>query len=645
MNRNLVSIVGLLVGAVLFVAVNILSTTQLGGARIDLTEDRLFTISAGTRDILAGIEEPISLRLYLSDGLINEVPAFRVYASRVQELLEEYVNQSGGMIDLTVIDPEPFSTAEDRAVQAGLQGVPLDQTSGEQVYFGLVGTNLTDRREIITFFQQNREQWLEYDLTKLVYNLTEPQRPVLGIVGDAPLEYGPGGVMAAMRGQSEPYILYTQLQQLFDVQTLGGDIDTIPDEVTILLVARPTTASDRLRYAIDQFVLGGGTAIVFADPWAESAAAMPGPTGMPDPSADLTATLPDLFAAWGIEMPEDQVVADPRLALRVASGDGGRRRTVPYPVWLGVTQEFLAGDDIVTADLQSLNLASVGSLTVREGADIGFEPLITSSDRAELVAAERLRGQPDPEGLLRGLSGDGQRRVLAARISGRFTTAFPDGPPPDETDDAAAAEDEEPAEAPRTHLSESAEPGNLIVVADSDLLEDRYWVQVQDFFGQRVAVPIASNADFVTNGVDNLSGSSALIGLRSRAGSSRPFTVFDDLRRSVAEQFLAREQELQDRLRETERQLTELQSRAEDGGRVTLLSDQEQDAINQFRDEALRIRRELRDVQHTLNKDIERLEAQVKIANIGLMPLLVALVAVVLATVRGQRRRARRIGD
>ncbi|MBI1208159.1 MAG: ABC transporter [Azospirillum sp.] len=656
MTRKKISLLGLGLAVILFVAVNVLADNSLRHARLDLTADRLYTLSPGTAHILEAIKEPITLRLFFSSKLAAEAPAFRVYQARVRELLEEYVNRAHGKITLQEIDPEPFSDAEDRAVQAGIQGVPLDQSSGAQVYFGLLGTNSTDRREVIPFFQQEREPFLEYDLTKLVYNLTDAKKAVVGVLGDMPLEFGPGGMMAAMRGQSQPYVVLDQMRQLFDVRMLKPDLTKIDDDIAVLVLARPKALPAPAQYAVDQFVLRGGRAMVFVDPWAESAANQPTPGGMPDVSGSQAAVLPELLKAWGVEMADNKFVADPRLALRVASGDGARRRATPYPAWLAVPADHLDGQDVVTANLNLLNIASAGSLKALPDSGLGFEPLVWSSDQAELADVDKIRFRPDPEGLSASLAGPGQRYVLAARVTGTVKTAFPDGPPsvtvkPEAKagEDATKPPESKPPETkpsadPAAQLKQSKAPVNLIVVADSDLLEDRYWVQTQDFFGQRLQVPIASNADFLTNGIDNLTGSNDLIGLRGRAGSARPFTVVDELRQTAGRQFQAREQALRKQLAETEKQIADLKGKSK-AGASALLSPEEQTAIDRFKAEILRTRKELRDVQHNLNRDIERLSAVVKAINIGLIPLAIAVAALVAAGIRARRRRAALVHD
>jgi ABC-type uncharacterized transport system involved in gliding motility auxiliary subunit len=649
--------------AVLFVAINILGQTSLHQARLDLTEGQLFTLSQGTRNILASLKEPISLKLFFSDKLAGTNPQLHGYGQRVRELLEEYANRSHGMIRLQEIDPEPYSDAEDRAVEAGIQGVPLDQNGDKPAYFGLVGTNTTDHQETIPYFAQEREAFLEYDLTRLVYALTDPKKAVVGVLTDMDLTYGPGGMMAAMRGEAHPYAFLDSLRQTFDVRVLKTDLTAIDKDVSVLLVLRPQKLAPPTLFAVDQYLLAGGRAMVFVDPYVESVVDQPGPGGMPMPGTSHSAVLPQLFQAWGLEMDPGRFVADPELAVRVAFGQGGRRRAVPYPAWLMLTPDNLSKDDVVTTDLASLMVGSAGALAKRKDADITFTPLATSSPRAQLVDVSKLEGEPDPEAMLTALASGGQAYVLAARVTGTLKTAFPDGPPvpaddhktgdhktgDDKADDDKADEQkagDQKAEAgkprpaaPARSLTVSAQPANLIVVADTDMLEDRFWVQQQTLLGQQLSVPFAGNVDFLANGIDNLAGSSDLIGLRGRAGASRPFLAVEDLHRAAGAQVLAREQALRKKLEEAQKQISDLEGKATKAGAGgTLLSKEEQATIEHFRAEVLSTRKELRQVQHALNQDIERLSATVKVLNIGAMPVLVAGFALGLAVWRTRRR-------
>ncbi|WP_119418367.1 Gldg family protein [Desertibaculum subflavum] len=651
MNRTLISVTGLVIAAILFLAVNILANLGLRTApRIDLTEQKLYTLSEGTRNVLASIQEPITLRLFYSAKLANDLPQIKAYGQRVRDLLEAYASRAGGKIRLEVIDPEPYTEAEDRAVAAGVQGAPLDANQATQFYFGLVGTNTADKQEVIPFLQQDREQFLEYDLTRLVYTLTDPKKPVLGLLTDIQMQYGPGGVMAAMRGQGAPYILYNQLKDVFQVKTIATDVKAIDDDVTVLMIVHPKALSEQTQYAIDQFVMRGGRVVLMVDPHYESEQPPQGMMGM-QMMEPKSSNLPKLMQAWGVAMDEKLFVGDRSVAIRVNAGEGSRRGAVDYVAWMQLGPANRNPDDVTTGELGTINLISAGALKPVEGAGTTVTPLLYSSkDQAALIDVAKIAVRPQPDVLLAEFKPSGERYTLAARISGPAKSAFPDGPPPPpkkEGEEAKEGEakpeakaDEKPAEAAKPHLAESKGPINVVVVADVDMIEDRFWVRVQDFFGQRMAVPFAGNADLLVNAVDSLSGSNDLITLRSRGRSNRPFEAIDQLRREAGQEFVSREQELQKKLQETEKQIAELQSKRKAGAGGALLSAEEQAAIDNFRKELIRVRRELRDVQYNLNRSVERLAGWIKFANIGLVPIVVAGVAIGLGAVRRQRRSA-----
>ena len=633
------SAAALVVAVVLFFAVNILSDGIFRLARLDLTESKLYTLSQGTRNIIASLDEPVTVRFFYSGALANKAPQVRTYAERVRDLLEEYAALSNGKIRLEVIDPEPFSEEEDRAVGFGLQGVRLTAT-GDTFYFGLAGTNTVDDTQVIPFFSLEKERFLEYDLTKLVYGLSNPKKPVVGLISDLPLEYGPGGIQMAMRGQSEPYAVMTAMEQFFTVRSLGTELAEIEDEVDILLLVHPRGLSEATLYAVDQFVLRGGRAMVFVDPYSETGRAIPPAPGMPpNPADDHSSNLEPLFAAWGIEMEAGKVVGDTTYATRVNAGATASMQVVDYPAWLSLRGDAIARDDVVTSDLNLLIMASAGSFKSAEGATTTLTPIVASSKNAMLIDAAIVRGQPDPSAMLAEFESADQSFVLAGRVSGNVKSAF-DGPPAKEAKEAAeestANEEDKPA---KPHLAESTAPINVIVVGDADMLDDRFWLRRQSLLGQQFVVPTSGNGDFLINALDNLSGNSDLISLRSRGLSSRPFEVIEDIRREAERMFLTREKELQDKLRDTEAKLAEVQSKQTEGS-TAILSEEEAKTIAAFREDMIATRRELRRVQHSMRKDIETLESWLKFVNIGLVPLIVLVLALVLGMARYRRRAA-----
>ena len=402
-------------------------------------------------------------------------------------------------------------------------------------------------------------------------------------------------------------------------------------------------------------MLRGGHALVFVDPNAESDT---GPSPMLMTGAS-SSDLKRLFAAWGIELLPDKVAGDRELATRVQAPVGGRSQTIDYIAWLTLGEDNLDRDDVVTADLSSLLMATPGILEKKQGASITFTPLVETNADATEIAADKLRLFPDFLALLADYKPLGHPLTLAARLEGAVKTAFPDGPPAAGKEEAkkggaagtdkdptaeekagAGTEAGKPAAPPPSWLKESVKPINVIVVADTDMLTDRFWVRTQDFFGQQVIQPTSGNGDFVIDALDNLAGSDALIGLRGRGLSARPFDLVQRLRADADQRYLAKAQGLQDRLKEAEKKLAALQKEGEAGSRQILSAAQQQE-IDKFRAETIATRKSLREVQHALRVDIERLDEVLKFVNIALVPILVGIAAIVVALVRAARRRRR----
>ena len=637
MNKKFLTGSGLVLAAVLFLAVNVFSSLALKSARFDLTDNKLYTLSEGTWNILESIEEPVTLRFYLSKKVATGLPGISSYAIRVQELLEEYEQAAGGNLTLRIIDPEPFSEEEDRAVGYGLRGIPLEN-GNVQFYFGLVGTSSTDDQEIIPFFQPDREEFLEYDLTRLVYQLANPKQKVVGLLSGLPLDGRPGLPFQMGQGGSPPWMILEQIRQVLAVRTVGKDATEIPEDVDVLMVVHPKNLSDPTLYAIDQFVLGGGRALVFVDPHSEadSVASNPmNPMGMQGPR---NSDLGKVFEAWGIELVPGKVVGDLPLAKKVNFRKQSRMMVADYPVWIDLTQQHLHRDDVVTAQLSNLSMASAGILRKREGSEIEMTPLVESDEQAMQIDATRLQFLPDIEGLLRNYRAEGEKFTLAARLTGKVKTAFPDGKPKAKDGEKEDGQgDGEPSGS--NHLAESTEPINVIVVADTDLLQDRFWVQVQSFLGQRIAIPTAANGAFVANALDNLAGSNDLISVRNRGSFSRPFTFVRAIQQEAEQRYRQKEQMLQDRLRATRQKIRDLQRKREDQSTLILSAEQQEETVR-FRQELLSTRKELRSVQHELQKNIEGLETVVKFLNIGFIPLLIGVGGVIISLYKVRRKQS-----
>lgn len=616
----------LLLLALAFVVAVTLANNVFRGWRIDLTEDRLYTLSDGTRRMLSKIEEPVNLYFFYSDQASENVPSIRRYAERVREMLEEFESSSDGKIRLSIVDPVPFSEDEDRAAQFGLQGVSLGITP-DPIYLGLAGTDSVENEETIPFFQPDKEAFLEYDIAKLVSALANPNRTVIGVISGVEMT---GGFDPQAQRMTEPWVVYEQAQQLFDLRNLGTEFDEIDDDVSLLWIVQPKNLGNDALYAIDQFVMGGGKVLVFVDPLADADPA--NTQGMPQgmPPMGQGSDLPELFEAWGVQFDQQEVVADAELALQIS---GMNRRPVRHYGYLGLTEQQMSRDDVITADLDVINVATAGHIAPAGDKSDHFEALLWTSATSQTMPGSRFSFLPDPASLQNDFVAGGEQLTIAARISGTLPSAFPDGSPP--TSVSTEPEDDE-AEADSEHISSSIEPANIIIVADVDMLNDPLWVQVQNFFGQQIASAFAGNGSFVINALDNLAGNSDLIGVRSRTGYARPFTRVAALRVAAEAEFRQTEQRLQDELAETERRLRELQSGREDAGNI-LLSDEQQLEIDRFIEQRAAIRQELRAVQRGLDQDIERLGTTLKILNIALVPTLLT-VFVVIAVWRRSRR-------
>ena len=603
--------------ALAFVALVWASSVAFRGARLDLTQNRQYTLSPGTLHILARIPEPITLQLFYSEQAAQREPQFRIFAQRVRELLEEVAAKSNGKVVLKVVDPEPFSDAEEKAAEYGLTAVPLGN-SGDKLFFGLVGSNSTDGESVMPFIQPSKEAFLEYDVARIITTLSNPGKPVLAILSDLP--NGPG--FDPMTGQIRPaWVMDRQLAEFFDIRRLAPDPKSIGDDVRVLMLIHPKALAPETQYAIDQFVLRGGHLLAFVDPDAET-----DPTGgsvdPSQPAQTRSSDLPALFGAWGVAYDPGKVVLDSQAALQVQPDPS--QPPVRHLGILGLKSTAMNQKDVVTADLETINLASAGALSLRPDSTLRLEPLLQSSGSSALVATATERAATsDPSLLSRDFKPDGGGPyVLAARLTGKLKTAFPERSGP-------------------KHLAVSTQPVNVLVVADTDLLSDRMWVQAQEFLGQQILNPFANNADFVYNAVDNLAGDDDLIQVRTRPTSSRPFERIEGVKRAAEVRYQDKAQALQQQLDDLEQKLQGLQPTTANG-KAQALSHQQQAQLQQYQREKLKTRKELREVQHQLNADIDSIGVRLKKIDILAMPALVLLVTVLVALRRRWRRRAER---
>lgn len=640
-SKTLFSATGLVLTG-LFLIVSVAVISMIPRLRIDLTEDNLYTLAQGTRNIVSGLERPVELLFFYSEEATADVPQLRGYGIRVQELLEEMVIASAGKLSLRVIDPVPFSEEEDEAVEYGVQRVPLSQ-GGDQVFFGLVALDTTTLPaegeeagaasvfKTIGLIRPDQEEFLEYEFSKLITQVANPEPPVLGFLSRLPID---GGVNTQTMTPTSPWMIMDSIRQLYDVRRVNPETELIDADIDILLLVHPQNLSEQTLYAVDQFVLRGGKALIFVDPNADSQA-QPGPDGVPVPRENQASDLAAMFDAWGVDYDPERVVADRELALMVNVGDA--TRPVQHYGMVGVQRPGFA-NDLVSNGLQVMNFSSVGALSQKEGATTNFEPLVQSSADSMLMEGDFFKALTDPTILMDEFAPTDMRYTIAARVSGSVRTAFPDGSPPaavapEQEADAVDATPEVPVVLP-AHLSESTGIVNMVIVADTDMLGDRLWVQIQNFLGQRVPQPFASNGDFIMNALDNLAGNSELVTIRSRGRYARPFLAVIELQRDADDRLRQEETELLANLRQTEQQITALNASREGSGP----SPEQQAEIDRFYDQQLETRRRLREVQLTLNREIESLGATLKFINTALVPILLIVFVLVMGYLRRRRR-------
>jgi len=613
--KSVYSIGSLVLLVVLFFGVSMLSGNLLKGLRFDLTENGLYTLSEGSRNIVDNLQEPVTLYLFFSEDASRDLPQIRSYAERVDELVEEFVNHSDGKLVLKRIDPAPFSEQEDQAAAFGLQAVPVG-ASGATLYLGIAGSNSIGVVQAMPFLQPSKEKFLEYDLAKMISSLGNPERKTIGLLSSLAME---PGFDPATQSPRDGWVLYDQLGQLFDIENIQANAEALPEDLDVLMLVHPKNLGEKMLSEIEQFVLGGGHLVAFLDPFAESDRGNPG-----DPMAQMQAgsssSLGSLLTAWGVGYDPTRVIGD----LQYGAGTSGSR----HIGILSVPAEGMNEADIVTSDLELVNFSSTGWFTPLADATTTFEPLLQSSENAAPMDSSRLRFLANPADLMTGFNPTGERYALAARITGPAEASIPAGDEPDER-----------------WRDKSVDGGiNVLLFADTDVLTDWTWVQKQQFFGQDLVTAFADNGSLAVNAIDNMLGNRDLISIRTRAVSGRPFDRVEQIRVAAEKSYRAKEERLQAELEETERKLTELQA-AKGDSELTVMSAEQQAEIQRFVDRKLQIRRELRQVQHDLQRDINLLGTRLKLLNIALIPAAVMIFAMIYAYRKRRRQSQSRARD
>lgn len=604
MSRKSLSIIALVMAAVTLLAVNMIGWESLKLYRLDVTENKLFTLSDSTRKVIASVDDPITIKLYYTEAIGARAPTYGLYADRIKALLNHYSSLSGGKIIFQKISPEPFSDEEDRAVAAGLTAIPLGDGQGNG-YLALVGSNTTDDEELIPFLSLERSAFLEYDITRMIHKLAKPAKKSVGLLTGLSLR----GAMGPDGRPRPPWIISQQLDEFFDVKMISGLDDAVPTNVDMLLVIAPAALSEKLARSIDQFALSGKPVLVFADPFTETN------RRNPTPLKKGNANFLKLLSGWGADIAPDKVLSDPRNSRRIQYNAGGQPIIINYIVWLSYGRDALDRNNPIYQNVQRLNVATPGALSKTAKATTKFEPLLSTGPDTKMYSTDDMV-PPNPVKLINTFLNEKKVRHLMARVSGETKATFAAAPP----DKDKKKDDKAPA---AKHLAKGNI--NVIVVADSDMLFDSFWAQARQIGNQRVVIPIANNRDLLLNAMENLSGGAALSGLRGRGIESRPFTLIQAIRRDAETKFRKREQILNKNLKAAQKKLVEIQSKARNG--KVILTDEDKQTIAKIRQEVVSTRRDLREVQRALNRDIDNLEFWVQVANTGGVPLFILLVA------------------
>lgn len=607
----------------IIIAVNvILSNVRL---KTDLTEEKLYTLSDGTRSAVDGLQNIVTLKLYFNRSS-RELPTFiKGVATRVEDLLREYERCGRGRIVVETCDPEPDSEAEDWARRYGVAGQRLGGMGGPVLYLGLVaeagGTPAT-----IPVLDPRMEDLLEYKITRMILRVASPAKPVLGVLSSLPVLGRPGNPYA-IPGQprvepQQPWFMFGDLRQDYEVRQIAGDVAEIGPDVSLLILVQPRSLSDKVLYAIDQFVLRGGRLLAFLDPVCVAETEL----GLANPYSPGESNMGRLLQTWGVEFDEQTAVTD------IGS------QYQEYPAVLGLRKANLNKNDPITSRLELMVLPIAGTFSVNEDVAANVTPLLQTSEQAGHISGMMAR-MMDPAGIREQHESGSKRLDVALRLHGKLKTAFPDGRPKDV--EADNAEDTEKTDKPReeTGLKESVEDSMVVLVADADMLYDRFSLRQMNFLGFVGYQPWNDNPVFFMNIVEQMAGGSDLVSIRTRGKIERPFEVVLEREKKAQQQWLDRQKMLQEKLRETEQKLNELQAR-QDGGQKLILTPEQEKAIEEFRKEELNTRKELKLVGRKLREDIERLGTLIKAINILLMPAVVALLGVAFWFTRRSRAKS-----
>jgi len=596
-SRNLIKL-SIIFSIIIFFSINVITNNILSSSRVDFTENKLYSLSDGTNSLLKNLEEPIHIRLFVSSNLVKDVPQLSTYANRVETILKTYSNLSNGKITLEIIDPKPFSDAEDRAVGMGINSFNATEMS-DSLYFGLAATNSTTGQKNIPIFSPERETFLEYDLTSLISDLSQIKKPVISILDNL-------GLSADSRiGKPEQQIL-KQMKEMFQVEKVDENNNELNKNTKVLMIIHPKFLSDETLYMIDQWILNGGATLIFLDPYAETEISRQ--PGMPP--MNPRSNLKKLLDTWGIKFDNRKAVLDSEFGFRISRNINGRDIQVTNYPWLNIRGQGLNKNESSLSNLSTIVMTTAGSFELANDDSV-LEPIIISSQKSGLGDAQKA-GDPkgDPRDLLPNIKSDNKNLTVAGWVKSNLGTSFSDKTNKDDN-----------------QLSKSSKKSNILLVADADMLMDRNWLTQRGAF--------ANNGDFVLNVLEKMVGGNALSDLRGKSTSWRPFEKIIALEKIAEEKFLIEEQMLAKKLKGMEDQIRNLTQNNDEDSDV--LSPETIKAIDGFKTEMMSTRSQLRSVKFDLRRDVEMLKKWVISVNVAILPIIFAGLALIISLRRKRK--------
>ena len=617
--KTFLSITGLIILLLILILVNIL--VSYANLRWDVTEEGVYSLSQGTKNILASIKTPVVIKFFYSRSNPNIPAGIELYAKRIKDFLSEYEHAGNNKLRVEFYDPKPDSDEEEWAQRYGLE--PIQLSGGEKIYCGLVLVS-GDQEDVIEWLDPSQEKTLEYNVTRIIQDLQSVKKKVVGVISDLPVFGNPAEQMAPGQKSEGPWFFIEELKKAYDVRNIPASSTGIDPDVDLLMIIYPKTLSQALRYAVDQYVLSGGNVLVFADPLCVSDRNQ-GPQQF---MGSAGASLPKLFASWGISMDPKMAIADFDQPTRVMTGNNTPEEN---PLMISARGLSFNQEDIVTSGLESMLFPIAGAIMQVEGSPFQFEPLVVSSENAAVIQA--FKAYMGVEAIKKDFVPAGKKFNIAVRIHGKFKSAFPGGFKEEKPSDSAEIHKPQ-----KPHIEQATKEASIIVVSDADMLANHFYMRQRNLLGFALSEMFNDNLNFVSNAVEILTGSNDLIQLRSRGKFERPFTAVLELQKQAQKKWLSKEKELEARIDATNQKLMELDKEKSASQKLVVSPEQEAE-IAKFREQKQKINRELKEVRKNLRADIEDLGTRIKWLNIFLMPFLVALVGIGFAIYKHRKLR------